>query len=482
MQQKYEPYLKSIRKHQVPDWFHDAKFGIFIHWSLSSVPAYAPVGMGDITELLEKYGWEGNNKYNAYAEWYLNTMKIEGSPTQEYHRETYGNDFPYDNFAPVFNKDIESWDPVAWAELFAEVGAKYVVLVTKHHDGFLLWPSQTPNPNKPGFHAKRDVVRELSQAVKERGMRMGLYYSGALDWSFNPAPITDLSSFVTNGPVDKEYGDYVDSHFRELIDRYQPSILWNDIGYPPAANPYDLFAYFYNKTPDGLINDRWIQVGKNLRKLITFGPLARLISWISIKAVIKNGIAPPKPRHSDYATPEYTTLNKIATHKWECVRGIGHSFGYNRMEPSEQYLKSDEAIRMLADIVSKNGNLLLNIGPRSDGSFCDEQIECVKGVGQWLKTNGEAIFGTRPWTRAEGKTATGQAVRFTKKDDTLFAILLDTPSGPAVVIEDLEVQDGSRVRLLGGATLEWRRTGTGIELTLPEQMPESAAHVLAITK
>ncbi|MFX1457490.1 MAG: alpha-L-fucosidase, partial [Promethearchaeota archaeon] len=178
---KFEATQESIKKHEVPEWFHDAKFGIFIHWSLSSVPAFAITGI-DLVDSMKK-GIEEHFKNNPYAEWYLNSLRISGSPTQIYHEKTYGTDFSYSDFVPIFNEEIKKWDPDEMAELFNKAGAKYVVLVTKHHDGFLLWPSDYSNPKKENYHASRDIVGELTAAVKKRGMKMGFYYSGALDWS-----------------------------------------------------------------------------------------------------------------------------------------------------------------------------------------------------------------------------------------------------------------------------------------------------------
>jgi alpha-L-fucosidase len=482
MEDKYEPTLKSVRKHEVPQWYHDAKFGIFIHWSLSSVPAYAPTGRGDIKQLVSEGGLVEQFKYNPYSEWYLNSMKIEGSPARKYHDETYGADYSYDNFAGEFNQSIKSWDPDQWADLFEEVGARYVVLVTKHHDGFMLWPSSRPNPIKEGWHTERDVVGELTRAVKDRGMKMGFYYSGSLDWSFQEEPITDLVSFITNGPVEKEYAEYVDFHWRELIDKYQPTILWNDIGYPPGTNVYELFAYFYNKTPDGVINDRWIQIPPWLGRVVSTWPTRSIIEWLAVRTFGEQGITPPRPPHSDYSTPEYATMQKITRRKWECVRGIGHSFGHNRMETENEFMKADEAVRMLVDIVSKNGNLLLNVGPRSDGSIPDEQIECVRGIGRWLEANGEAVYGTRPWIEAEGETGSGIDIRFTRKGDTLYAILLDSPDKPKITIRNLKVNNNTAIKILGnGSALNWSGRGSDLIIDLPESLPESPAQVLTIT-
>ncbi|MFX1451271.1 MAG: alpha-L-fucosidase [Promethearchaeota archaeon] len=478
---QYESNLKSVRKHKVPNWFHDAKLGIFIHWGLYSVPAFAPIEYGSIGETIKKGGWKFHYKNNPYAEWYLNTLKIKDSPTQKYHIETYGEDFSYDDFVPIFNKAIEKWDPNKMADLFKKIGARYVVLGTKHHDGFLLWHSKYSNPNKKNYFAKRNIVEELTRAVKERGMRMGLYYSGAFDWTFNETPIQDLSSSFTNGPTKPEYAEYVNNHWRELIDLYEPSILWNDIGYPPETNVYELFAYFYNKIADGLINDRWTQTNKKMREMFKSKEFIDSITEISIRMFTDDSLDMPKPPHYDVRTPEYTTSKKISKDKFECCRGIGNSFGYNRMEGEKEYLPENELIRMFIDIVSKNGNLLLNVGPMADGSIPEMQVQRLLGLGRWLEINGEAIFGTRPWVRAEGETDNGINIRFTQKKDSLYVILLDTPKSKKITIKSLIIDQKASIHLLGyNSILSWKQKGEHLEITFTKKLEVGPAYTLRI--
>lgn len=483
MEIKYEPTKESISEHSAPEWFHDAKFGIFIHWSLSSVPGYATVREGGIWDLVAEHGFAEHFKNNPYAEWYQNTINIPGSPAQKYHAEKYGADFAYHEFTGQFNQAAAGWDPGEWAQLFKEVGAEYVVMVTKHHDGFLLWPGSSPNPYHKDYHATRDLVGELSGAVKSRGMRMGLYYSGGLDWTFNEGPITDAADFMVNGPVSREYADYVDAHFRELIDRYEPAILWNDICYPPAGDLFSLLAYYYNRVPDGAVNDRWSRISVRGRKLMTSWPIRNFINRTGAYVVSKMGTAAPRlPRFADYATPEYVTLSSAQKIKWECVRGIGHSFGYNRMETEEHYMKSPEAIRMLVDIVSKNGNLLLDIGPRADGSIPQEQLECLRGLGRWLEVNGEAIYGTRPWTHAQGETECGARTRYTKKNDRLYAIVLDACPKSEMEIKNITAAPKTEIKLIGrDGLLEWEQRGANLKVSLPDDLPESPAHSFMIS-
>ncbi len=450
----YTPDKESISKHEVPEWYHDAKLGIFIHWGLYSVPAFAVTGVDLIDSM--KRGFEEHFKNNPYAEWYLNSLRIPGSPTQKYHYETYGEDFSYDDFVPIFNEAIKKWNPNEWAELFKKAGAKYVVLVTKHHDGFLLWPSKYTNPKKENYMASRDIVGELTEAVRNEGMKMGFYYSGLLDWSFNPEPIKDVRSFVENGVLTSEFIKYINSHWRELIDKYETKILWNDIGYPPNANPYELFAYFYNKFPEGVINNRW-------------------------RAIIQDKNYPTL-RHYDFLTPEYEVFKRAKKKKWEANRGIGNSYGYNKTETEKDYLTPEKLIRMFVDIVSKNGNLLLNVGPMPDGTILEIQKKCILGLGKWLDINGDAIFGTRPWDKAESKTLDDIGVRYTLKNDSLYAILLDKPKGNKVTIKSLTIAKETSIKLLGRKdVLPWKQDGENLTISIPDDLEDGPAFAFKIT-
>jgi len=445
---------KSVKKHKVPDWFHNAKLGIFIHWGLYSVPAFAVTGL-DLVESMKR-DLEEHFKNNPYGEWYLNSLRIEGSPTQQYHKDKYGEDFVYDDFIPIFNEEIKKWNPKEWAELFNKAGAKYVVLVTKHHDGFLLWPSKYPNPKKKNYKASRDIVGELSNEVRKKGLKMGFYYSGTLDWSFNLEPIKDGRTFVENGVRTAEYIEYANNHWYELIDKYNAIILWNDIGYVPT-NAYKIFEYFYTKFPEGIINDRW-------------------------KQIRKKGDNFPRVHHNDYLTPEYEVFNKIMKKKWETNRGIGNSYGYNRMENEEDYLDSEKIIRMFVDIVSKNGNLLLNVGPMADGTIPEHQRKVLLNLGEWLEINGEAIYDTHPWVKAEGVTIDGIEVRYTKTQESLFVTLLEEPEEKELEIKSLVINEKSTVRLLGNDNeIEWSQMEENLKLKIPDDLFNSPAYSFKIT-
>jgi alpha-L-fucosidase len=436
----YDPTIQSLDQHPLPQWFDDAKLGIFIHWGLYSVPGWAPLTKVDFTN-------PNFLKVNPYAEWYYNSVRIDGSPTQAYDREHFGANHDYYAFAETFDSESRKWDPDVWAKVFKDAGAKYVVLTTKHHEGYTLWPSATPNPVLPAArqHASRDLVGDLTASVRKQGLKMGLYYSGGLDWTFVPGPITSMATFTSTMPQSEAYGKYVDTQYRELIERYHPAVLWNDIGYPKSGNPMAIEADYYNAVPDGIVDDRF-----------------------SIK-------------HSDYTTPEYTTLKDINPKKWEECRGLGQSFGYNRAEGEAQTIAPDKLIYLLVDIVSKNGNLLLDVGPEADGTIPAVQLDRLKALGAWLDQNGEAIYGTHPWKRAEGKTSDGIDVRFTQKNTALYVTLMGDLKGSFVTVTSLKPKPGTKIQLLGYTKpLKWSQAGEDVKVSLPSSLPGKYAYVLRI--
>jgi len=460
----YEPTAESLSQHPVPEWFEDAKLGIFIHWGLYSVPAWASTSAGE-------YGQGDPEEWfasNPYAEWYWNTMRINDSPTQQYHDETYGLNFDYSDFASTFNKEVETWNPSNMADLFSQVGARYVVLTSKHHDGFLLWPSHHPNPRRKNWQVERDLVGNLADAVRERDMRFGVYYSGGIDWSFNPEVYHGGASTNQVIPQSGAYAEYATAHWQELIDRYEPSILWNDIAYPSVDKRRQLFADYYNKFPEGVVNDRWETPVRLIGPYQS--PYRNSTGYENIEG------------HEDFTTSEYAQHPNIRRKKWEATRGLGLSFGYNRNTEPKHMLSVDELVDSLVDIVSKNGNLLLNVGPKADGTIPELQAERLRALGGWLDTNGEAIFGTRPWVEAEGTTCDGIDVRFTEKDGAVYAILLSSPEGEEVVIENLVLEAGAEVQMLGYNDVRvWKQRGRDLEINLPTQIEPSPAYAFKVT-
>jgi alpha-L-fucosidase len=429
----------------LPGWYDDAKFGIFVHWTAATVPAFAPVGPSPF-EIAETDGWEAALARSPYVEWYLNSLTIDGSPVAGYHAEHHP-DTAYDDFVATWLAGHAGWRPEAWARLFASAGARYVVLVTKHHDGVTLWPTATPNPHRDGWSATRDLVGDLATAVRAAGLRFGTYYSGGLDWTFGGLPITDVGSMIRAIPQGDEYRRYADAHWRELIDRYRPSVVWNDIGYPASADLEALQTYYYDRVPDGVVNDRF--------------------RWA----------APEEEVHADFVTPEYSTTAPADGRKWESTRGMGSSFGYNRTETPDDYLAVAELVHLVADVVARGGNLLLNVGPMADGRIPWVQAERLLALGWWLDGNGEAIYGTRPWRTASGDllvgatTGGGLGVLFTEAADgrgDRYAIVLGSPSRNLDLPVPTEVAPDAVVTRLGQDTPLRARVEPGrlvVELT-----------------
>jgi alpha-L-fucosidase len=458
---------------QLPTWFDDAKLGIFVHWYPASVPAYAPLSDDPFT-LAEQHGWDHAMRNTPYAEWYWNSLALGGSPVADHHAEVW-DDRPYADFVSMWAEANAGWNPSSWAEMFQRSGAKYVVAGTKHHDGVLLWPSDTPNPHRADWNAGRDLIGPLVDAVRAHNMRCGLYYSGGLDWTFagpgadDPALRRGISNFhdmIACIPASTEYAEYVHAHWSELITKYSPDVLWNDISHPRAGSWTDLFEQYYAAIPDGVVNDRF-----------------------DLRGVMAG------TSHADFTTPEYRSEATVANRKFEVCRGIGRSFGYNHLESDVDLLSPDQLIWEFVDIVSRGGNLLLNVGPTARGEIPFAQQLRLAALGGWLAIHGDAIYGTRPWSIHRTVTAAGAEVRFTSKGHELYAFIQGPTTTSELVITGIELQAGSTVRLLGEKSrfLQWEpthgtqatRTGPkgvpGVRILLPCPQPDTPAFAVAIT-
>jgi alpha-L-fucosidase/DNA-binding FadR family transcriptional regulator len=433
-----------------PEWYRDAKLGVLVHWGLYSVPGWAPLDES-LVELLTDaesgpHGEEGEPDplvAHPFSEWYQNSVAIEGSPTWNYHRATYGAR-PYDTFRAPFESALEGWDPRQWAELFASAGARYAVQVAKHHDGYLLWPSQRQNPNVEGWSAPRDVIGETAAAVRARGLRFGVYYSSGMDWSFANLPVRRMVDVPNSCPPSRAYADYVDAHWRELVARYDPSILWSDMGYPDGADAAELFRDYYTRVPDGIVNDRF---------------------WVG---------------EYDVETPNYARRHELAAGVWENVRPVGISFGWNRQEGREHTLSGDQLVRLLIDVVSKNGNLILGVSPDDRGQIPPLQQRSLRALGDWLDRHGEAVYGTRPWTRAESTTLDGVPVRFVTRDGALYVHLLGE-AATQTVVTGLHLPARSRVHdLTADAAVRAAPGSHGSILSLPRLAGPAPVRVLRV--
>jgi alpha-L-fucosidase len=433
-----EPNWESIDRRPTPDWFQDSKFGIFIHWGVYSVPSFAPT--------------EGVGVYARYAEWYWNRLTL---PEQEghdafkaFHDRVYGPGFKYPDFAGQFKAEL--FDPEAWADVFKRSGARYIVLTSKHHDGFCLWPSaQSWNWNAVDVGPHRDLAGDLTRAVRSRGIRMGFYYS-LYEW-FNPLYRADVDRYVS---------DHMLPQIKDLVLRYEPDLVWTDGEWDHTSERWrapEFLAWLFNDSPvrdKVAVNDRW---GKETRGL-----------------------------HGGFYTTEYGLVHDKAAaaetspHAWEECRGIGNSFGYNRAETLKDYADPARLIRLLVDCVSRGGNLLLDIGPTADGRIPVIMEERLLQMGEWLEMNGAAIYGTRPWR----VFSDSEGVRYTARGDTVFAICLERPESRLILNAPRPDKQTSAVLHATGEALKWKAEGSGMRIEIPQAaltaMPPSAAVVIRL--
>jgi alpha-L-fucosidase len=461
--QKFAPNWKSLDQRPIPSWFGDSKFGIFIHWGVYSVPAWSPAG--------------------TYSEWYWNHLmkgksgsKDKEAAVWEFHVKNYGADFDYQDFAPQFKAEL--FDPTHWADLFARSGAKYIVLTSKHHEGFCLWKNEQANQhwgrpwNSVDVGPKRDLLGDLTGAVRKSGLKMGIYYS-LYEW-YNPLWLSDKKKFIE---------EHMIPQFKEVVTRYQPSLIFSDGEWDLSSSEWkseELLAWLFNDSPvrkEVVVNDRW---GKECRH-----------------------------KHGDYYTTEYGAGLKDASHPWEESRGMGFSYGYNRDETLQHYRTKEEMIWTLIDLVSKGGNFLLDIGPSADGRIPVIMEERLTQIGDWLKINGEAIYSTHPWRKSlqwsEGKvveekfgeTMTGFDINqkvypqgpaqahvqafFTEKGNSLYAIAPRWP-GRTLRLKGVSAAPGSSVMLLGySKTLPWKPENGDLVISCPDLAETGLAGQAAYT-
>ncbi len=450
MAQKYEANWASLNKRGIPSWFSQDKFGIFIHWGVYSVPSYAPV--------IENSG-------DSYAEWYWHHIAKGDSNFTSFHNRVYGKDFLYPQFEKRFT--TEMFNPKQWADIFKRSGAKYVVLTSKHHEGYCLWNSAEADRvwgrpwNAVTGTPHRDLLGDLTDAVRADGLKMGYYYS-LYEW-FNPLWLSDKKRFVS---------EHMFPQFKDLVTKYKPSIIFSDGEWEMTDTAWrspELLAWLFNDSPvkdEVVVNDRW---GSNTREKY-------------------NGCL--------YATSEYGSgMNSNVV--WEESQGIGHSYGYNRNEQLADYKSSHDLILLLVDIVARGGNLLLDIGPTADGRIPVIMQQRLTDMGNWLSVNGEAIYGTKAWTRpyqwSSGKMPqkngasfmAGYSVAklvqpkqneshieyfFTQKDNDVYCLV--PAFAPQVRIRDLSVSSSVKASLLGSRKpLPCRQTGKDFVIDLSSLHP-----------
>ena len=426
-QKKYDATWESINSRPIPAWFTNAKFGIFIHWGLYSVPSWAPVD-------------KDLDVYSKYAEWYWKRLVDDtgrvGQAFRAYHKKAYGDKFQYADFAGSFKAEL--FKPEQWAGLFAASGARYVVLTSKHHEGFTLWPSKESwNWNAVDVGPHRDLLGDLTAAVKTKGLRMGYYYS-LYEW-YNPLYKADINKYVD---------EHMMPQMKDLISRYKPDIFWTDgeWDHPSAVwKSTQFLSWLYNESPvrgEVVVNDRW---GKETRS--------------------KDG---------GFYTTEYDQVHDAnsketkISHPWEECRGIGSSFGLNRNEGLEEYNSSEQLVHTLIEKVAKGGNLLLDIGPAADGSIPGLMQQRLIDIGDWLKVNGEAIYNTRTWDAAPAHTESNPYY-FTRKGNDLYVICTRFPEKELLISG---LKKPGAVRLMGfQGTLKSSYKGSLLKITPPAVTP-----------
>ncbi len=473
---RYRPDPESLAGHPTPAWWRDAKLGVMMHWSLSSVPAWAPRD-SDILKLLRDRPLDALS-LTPYAEWYENSLKFPGGPTASHHARTWG-ERPYATFQAEFEHALAGWSPDPMLDLVAASGARYFVPVTKHHDGYCLWPTEIANPTRGRlWHTPRDIIGELALGARARGLGFGVYYSGGLDWTLDPRPIANLAEMRAALPTGNVARALLLGHYRELIDRYDPDILWNDIGYPDAGDLWSLLADYYNGRDDRLINDRFQLPDPQTAALQD--PAARdALNRAIAKAMAAPGFAfaPSLPPVWDHRTPEYATFTGDDK-AWETVRGIAHSFGYNQAETAADHLSGDALIKLFVRVVGDGGNLLINLGPRVDGSIPEEQAKPLRALGDWIARHGEAIFSTRPSATFGRSELCGKPLSIVETQGRRFALLPDDPpAGDHRLIFGAPV---AGLRWLTGEPIAWRREGEALIATFPprEQVAPATAFEL----
>jgi alpha-L-fucosidase len=446
--QPYQPTTESLRKHKAPQWFEDAKFGIIIHWGPYAVPAFHEWYVEFISPKAQFGFMYGGPPYTATRDNLPEELFRAGirEEAYRYHLQNWGPNFAYDDFIPMFK--AEKFDPDAWARLFQEAGARYVVFTAKHGDEFAMWPSKFTKRNAMEMGPHRDLAGDLTRAVRKLGLKMGFYHN------------TTYTFWDTRYPG-RDWVQYMNNSIKELIDLYHPDILWGDVRVGPVrdarGNPLpadywgskEVLAYFYNHSPNPeevVANDRW--------GLDTDGKIL-----------------------GDFHTPERTRMQRISLEKWETCDSLDPtSWGYNRRLPISQYMTANELVDYLVDVVSKNGNLLINVGPTAEGVIPPVMQQTLRGVGEWLRVNGEAIYGTRPW-----ETFKDGNVRFTRKGNTLYAIALEWPE-EELRLTSLAGKPVLKVELLGSSeAIAWKAEPDALVIQPPSRRPCKYAYTFRIT-
>jgi alpha-L-fucosidase len=453
--QTYQPNWESLDSRPTPQWWKDAKFGIFIHWGVYAVP-----------------GWSSKGNY---AEWYQQGLQTTDSARKRFHQQKFG-DRTYYQLAEDFKAEL--YNPDEWAKLFEKSGAKYIVLTSKHHDGFTLWPNKNANRtwgfpwNAMDIGPRRDLLGDLFKSVRKTSVRAGMYYS-LYEW-FNPLWLNNKPAYVQ---------EHMWPQMMELINTYQPDVFWTDGEWDAPAELWkskEFLTWLFNESPVKekiVVNDRW---GSGIRF-----------------------------KHGGFFTPEYQPDLDFENHDWEESRGMGYSYGYNREEDAWDYNSTQSLVIALIDKVSRGGNFLLDIGPDEHGKIPPIMQERLLQMGEWLSIHGEAIYNTVRWKTAvqwsEGrrdykfknthavtedwKTGGDVMLKLTVDPDPgyavkeifytynpttncLYAIFPRYPDNRTLVLKDMQLPTGTKISFLSHpGELKWKQDDNNIIIKLPEYNP-----------
>ncbi|TLD26138.1 putative alpha-L-fucosidase [Venturia nashicola] len=453
----YTSDLDSLAKHESPDWFDDAKFGIFIHWGPYAVT-----------------GWGNSSPYESYSEWFwwysTHHPQADRSDFYDYRLRTFGRNWTYDDTFPAFTAD--GWDPKQWVDLFADAGAKYFVFTSKHHDGFANFNAGlTTNRSSVNYGPQRDILGELFDAAKkyQPSLKRGTYFS-LPEW-FNPDfgpygfvqtpdassvswpgvlarnPYTGLEEPYTGRvPIKDFITDLMVPQMEILAYNYSTDIMWCDCGAANGTAPFA--AAWWNKAK---AQNRQVAINSRC------------------------GLA----HAADFDTPEYATFRTAQRRKWESNQGMDpYSYGYNRATPNSAYMNPKTIINSLVDMVSKNGNFLLDIGPQANGKIVEAEIDNLRTAGKWIHAHEEAIFNTTYWF-VQTEITSPKSIRFTQTNDAFYILFLDKPdtSGSVLVDAPVPILQGDSVTAVGLANiapLTWSKTlNGGLNISIPATLVEA---------
>jgi alpha-L-fucosidase len=431
----------TLSNNQRMQWWREARFGMFIHWGVYAVPA----------------GTFRGHKIDHIGEWIMNRGKI---PVAEYQA-----------FAKEFNPVL--YNPEAWVQAAKDAGMKYIVITAKHHDGFALFDSKASKWNVvDATPYKKDLLKPLAEACRKAGIRLGFYYSQAQDWN-NPG------GAVARKPASEGWANpdssLIDAYTKEHEGHWDPaqtsktmSQYINDVAVPQVKElltNYGDVAVLWWDTPTGMTDEYAAKLDALLKlqpKIITNDRLKR----------------PDYP--GDYKTPEQRIpkLSELDGKDWETCMTMNETWGYKSY--AHNWKSAETLVRNLIDIASKGGNYLLNVGPKADGSFPQESIDLLKGIGAWMKSNGEAIYGTSaspfgaiPWGRCTKKEIAGNTI--------LYFSVFDWPANGKLQLPVMSNKIIACNLLAGNAVLKNRKTKEGLVIDLPAKAPDSIATVVKLT-